>query len=488
MRLYLEVFKLLLNKLKGESNGEAIKKFALNMGIVYIKLAQILATQNFGNLFTEDDRQKLSSICDDCNPISYEEIEEILKREYKTDLDNIFSFIEKVPAGSASVSQVHRAILKSGEEVAIKIKRQDITQTVEDDLNRIRNLIHILGRIVNFRNFVGSDHALDLYLNWIKEEIDFRHEMENIKIYYGFACNVNGKFPDSKLIRVPKLYPEYCTDNVIVMEFIKGPTISKLDLNEENKERILLAINSYIKASFWALFNDKTVVYHCDPHVGNLVIDDDGNICFLDMGLLYALNEHETNLCREFFLTAYSGNYEKLYSLLVGYGDLSEREKEIFKLDCKRYCAEAQSKDVTHYFMDLVGAFTKCELNPPTFLFYMAKAFICLNGISHFIGNDGTALELLGEQTIEFMINRSIDDLIQIAKDTVRLAPTVFGDAVEYGTSKALTKLVFETDDEVRANFRKTLEDFQEMLALLKLADKDSFGRVRKNNSGNLNN
>ncbi len=480
MKLGLEVLKLLLNKLKGESNGEVIKKFALDMGIVYIKLAQILATQNYGNLFTESDRLELSSICDNCNPISYEEIEEILKREYKTDLSNIFSFIDKNPTGSASVSQVHYAVLKTGEEVAIKIKRQDIAKTIESDLNTIRKIIHIFGRFVNFKNLVGSDHALDLYLNWIKEEIDFRHEMENINTYYNFANNVNGKFPDGKLIRVPKLYPEYSTDNIIVMEFIKGPTISKLELNEENKKRILEAINSYIKLSFWALFNDKRVVYHCDPHVGNLVIDEEGNLCFLDMGLLYALSEQETSLCREFFLSAYSGNYEKLYNLLVVYGDLNEEEKERFKRDCQKYCEEAQNKDVTHYFMDLISAFTKCELNPPTFLFYMAKAFICLNGISHLIGNDSTALELLSEQTIEFMINRSLNDLSTVTNSTFRLAHIVLKDTIEYGSSKALTDLI--TDNELRKDIRKTLEDLQEMLALLKLVNKDAFGRVRKNN------
>lgn len=128
----------------------------------------MLATQNFGNYFTEEDRQMLSSICDNCNPISYDEIEEILKQEYGTNLENIFSFIEKEPVGSASVSQVHRAILKTGEEVAIKIKRRDITRTIDEDIKRIRKIVHRFGKYAKFRNFTGGDHALDLYLVWLK--------------------------------------------------------------------------------------------------------------------------------------------------------------------------------------------------------------------------------------------------------------------------------------------------------------------------------
>ena len=117
MKLYIQVIKLLFNKfILRKNNGMVIKNFSEKMGVVYIKLAQMLATQNFGNLFTEKDRQMLSSICDNCNPISYDEIEKILKQEYGGNLDNVFSFIEKEPVGSASVSQVHRAILKTGEK------------------------------------------------------------------------------------------------------------------------------------------------------------------------------------------------------------------------------------------------------------------------------------------------------------------------------------------------------------------------------------
>ena len=237
MKLYLEILKLVLNKIVlRKNNGIVVKEFSEKMGIVYIKVAQMLATQNYGNLFREEDRQLLSSICDDCNPIRYEEIEEILKQEYGTDLNTIFHSIEKEPIGSASVSQVHKAILVNGEEVAVKIKRKDITNNIENDINKIRGIVHKFGKIVHFHNFTGGDHALDLYLDWIRQETDFVHECQNIKTYQAFANKVNGKVKDTKLIKVPKLYEEYCTENVIVMEYIKDPTINKMPLTDENKK------------------------------------------------------------------------------------------------------------------------------------------------------------------------------------------------------------------------------------------------------------
>lgn len=464
MKLYIQIIKLLFNKfILRQNNGIVIKKFSEKMGVVYIKLAQMLATQNFGNLFTEKDRKILSDICDNCNPISYDEIEKILKQEYGTNLENIFSFIEKKPVGSASVSQVHRAILKTGEEVAIKIKRQDISTTIDKDIKRIRKIVHRFGKFINFSNFIGSDHALDLYLKWIKQETDFTHEKKNIKLYQNFADSVNGKVRDTKKIRVPKLYEDYCTDNVIIMEFIKPKTVNKLKLTNKNKNKITTALNSYIKSSFWAIFNDKPIVFHGDPHNGNICIDEEGNICFLDMGLLCILSDSDTKLCRKFFLAAYSGNYEKLYDMLISYGNMSEEKKQSFKEDCKKYCEELKKKNVTDYFIDMIKIFFNYELVPPNFLFSMAKVFVCLNGISTFSDNKCTAVELLQEQTIEFLVKRSLNDCKEIVIDNLHLAPKILESISQYGLVNTIAKVA--TDNKIK----KSVKDLSEMLDLIKV-------------------
>ncbi|MCI8575685.1 MAG: AarF/ABC1/UbiB kinase family protein, partial [Bacilli bacterium] len=406
-------------------------------------------------------------ICDNCNPISYNEIEEILKQEYGTNLENIFSYIEKKPVGSASVSQVHRAILKTGEEVAIKIKRKDITKTIDKDIKRIRKIIHRFGKFVNFSNFTGGDHAFDLYLEWIEQETNFVHEKENIKMYKNFADSVNGKVNGTKKIKVPKLYEEYCTDNVIVMEFIRNKTINKLELTDANKDKITTALNSYIRSSFWAMFNDKQIVFHGDPHSGNICIDEEGNIYFLDMGLLCVLSENDAKLCRKFFLTAYSGNYEKLYDMLVSYGNMNEEEKKSFKENCKKYCEEVKKKEVTYYFIDMINVCLNYEFVPPNFLFSMAKAFVCLNGISNFSDNKCTAKELLQEQTIEFLVKRSLKDCKGIVMDSLHIAPKALENIIQYGLVNTIAKVT--TSSEIKKDVRKSLENLEEMLDLAKL-------------------
>lgn len=466
MKLYFEILKLLFGKLiLRRSNGELIRNFAEHMGIVYIKMAQMLATQNFGDLFTEDDRQMLSRICDDCNPISFTEVTTILQREYGARFNQIFATIDETPVGSASVSQVHRAVLKTGEEVAIKIKRQDVASTIDKDIKTIQKLIHRFGKFVKFRNFAGSDHALELYLDWIRQETDFTHERSNIKTYQAFADNVNGRIRGTRRIRIPKLYDEFCTENIIVMEFVKFPTINKLPLTTENKTKITEAFNSYIKASFWALFNDQPIAFHGDPHSGNICIDDAGDIWFIDMGLLCTLSDQNAKYCRNFFLTAYVGNYKKLYNELVVYGNMNDQQKQNFKADCQRYCAAVHEKEVTYYFIDMVNICLNYEIVPPNFLFNMAKAFVCLNGISNFTGNTHAARDLLAAQTIEFLCKRSLQDCQNFITKNIQLIPQTLSNMLAQGPINAFSQLVFHC--QLQQDAKNSLDHLHEAIDLI---------------------
>lgn len=469
MKFYVQLIKLLINKfIFKKDTGVVIKNFCENMGVVYIKLAQILATQNYGNLFTEKDRQVLSSICDNCNPIPFKNIEDILKEEYGEDLSNIFTYIEKAPVGSASISQVHRATLKSGEEVAIKVRRRDITDSMDKEIARLKFFVHKFGRFVKLGNYTGGDKALELYLGWIKEETDFTREKNNILLYQHFADSVNDRVEGIKQIKVPKLYTDYCTENVIVMEFISDKTINQLDLTEENNNKIKEAVNSYIIASFWALLHNRQVVFHGDPHSGNIYIDKSGNIGFLDMGLLFSLTEVDTKLTVEFFLAAYSGNYEKLYTMLVGYGDMDEKQKEEFKQDCKKYCEEVKNKEVTFYFMDMINVCWKYEFVPPNFLFRMAKAFVCLNGINGFSKNITGAIDLLQQQVMEYMIERSLKDCENIAIHGLKVAPRVWNHMLKYGLVKTIAKET-SISKKFESDVQSSIEHLKEIVQMIKL-------------------
>ncbi len=466
MKLYLQAIILLFRKfILKRDTGIVVKDFAEHMGIAYIKLAQILATQNFGNLFSEHDRQLLSSICDDCTPISYAEVEATLRQEYGPSYPNLFRSIDPAPVGSASISQVHYAALQTGEEVAIKIKRKDIARTIEQDLTKLKKLIHRFGRFAKFKNFPGSDYALDLYLEWIRQETDFLHEATNLQKYRKFADNVNGKVRNTTQIKIPKLYPDYCTANIIVMEFIKAPTINRMELTATNKAKIATGINSYLKLSFWALFHDQPVIFHGDPHTGNVCIDEVGNIYFLDLGLLCAFDAHDADLCRQLFFAAYSRNYEKLTNLLIPYGHLSDQEQLALRTDCQKYCQNIKGKEITYYFVDMINVCMHYEIIPPRFLFSMAKPFVCLNGINNIAGNQSTAQELLQTEVLEYLVRRSLTDCQDVITDSLRLIPNTILETLRRDPVSSLAQAI--SNRKIKQDLSRSLANFQELLNLI---------------------
>lgn len=469
MKLYFYLFVAIINKfVLRKSTGEVIRKFCEHLGVVYIKLAQILATQNFGNVFSEDDRRILSSICDDVNPVDFSVIKSCLESEYGNNIYEIFSLIDENPVGSASISQVHKAVLKSGEIVAVKVKRKDITDTIEKDIKRIRFLMHKFGKFIKFKNLLGGDKALDMYLSWIYDETNFDSERNNIKVYRDFADSVNGKVHGVKDIVVPFVYDELCTSNVLVMEFINCKTINKRDLNQENMELIREGLNSYFKASFYAMFNDMKIVFHGDPHGGNIFIDDYGNIGFLDMGLIFELSPEDASMTREFFLGAYTGNYEKLYNMLSVYAKLSYEDSIKFKTNIEDYVKSIKSKPVTAYFTDMINICFNYDIAPPNFLFCMAKAFVCLDGINGFSRNLTSAVDLLMEQTLEFCIYRTINDCKNLLVDGGKIIPSFLSNSIKYGVIPSVSKEIFNFR-EIQFDLRKTLEHTEEIIELFKV-------------------
>lgn len=468
MRLYFYGFIMLIKKFVFRQNtGKAIKWFSQKMGVIYIKLAQILAMQNYGNLFTEKDRLELSSICDNCNPIRYEEIIHIIEKEYQCKISDKFKKIYEEPIGSASISQVHKAILKNGKVVAIKVKRRDITKRLEKDIKQIKRIIHRFGKYAKFKNYLGSDTALSMYLDWIYEEIDFIHEKNNIIEYSRFAKEVNGKVKGTHNIKVPYVYTKLCTENIIVMEFISSQTINNLPLNNYNKKKINNALNDYIQLSFWALFQGTTVVFHGDPHGGNIYIDKENNIGFLDMGLIFSFSGEESKFIRKLFFNAYHNNYEKLTELLLENSNSNHVNIESLKQGIQKCCSNFKNVSVTYFFVDMINLFTRYNIEPPHLLFKMAKAFVALNGINTFTDNQMNTEQLLINQITEYYVRRTVNDWEEVVKAGITILPSFLKNTMQNGLIAGISEEVISLGD-LNKKVMKAVENLNETLDYLK--------------------
>lgn len=465
MRLYYYGCLMLIQKfILRRSTGRVICDFAKNMGVVYIKVAQILAMQNIGDVFTEQDRLQLASICDHCNPLPFSKIRQKLEQEYHRPLDEIFQFIDPEPLGSASISQVHRAVLKTGEAVAVKVKRSDVTKRIERDVKQIRRFIHRFGRFTKFRNFIGSDKALKYYVDWIYQETDFNKERQNLERYHEFAGSVNDRIKNTINIVAPTVYPELCNHNIIVMEFVAHPTVNKLELSQDNKQKITRAINDYLRLSFYALFHNLPVVFHGDPHSGNIYLDPAGNLGFLDMGLIFEFDSEEAEFIRKLFLYSYTKKSDKLVDLLISHSDYTKFNRTELIADISAEVERLQTIPVTQYFVEMIGVFTKYDVAPPILLFKMAKAFLALFGINNFIENFTDTKELLARQVLEYYLTRTADDVRGVFTSGLALVPNFLRATLSQGPVQGLTSQVTALSDLSRqaqtalANCREALE------------------------------
>lgn len=439
MRLYFYSLIMLIKKfILRQNTGKVICDFAASMGVVYIKVAQILAMQNYGQIFTEADRERLAQICDHCNPIAFRRIKRQIERSYGCALADKFQSVDEQPLGSASISQVHRGVLKDGREVAIKVKRRDVTRRIAHDTKQIRRLIHRFGRFAGFRNFVGSDHALELWVEWIYQETDFQHETDNLQRYQVFAESVNHRVAGTVDIKTPQVYPELCTDDILVMEFIHHPTINQLPLTPANKARIRKALNDYLSLSFYALLHNLPVVFHGDPHGGNIYLDTDGNIGFLDMGLIFEFAGREAEYVRQLFLYSYLGKVEDLVELILSNSHAATFDRESLTADIRTQVAKLKKVPVTEYFVSMVNVFTKYNISPPEATFKMAKAFMALSGINNFADNLTDTESLLATQVAEFYLERTTDDFRQVMRTGLNLLPHFLQTSLHEGISRGI--------------------------------------------------
>ncbi|MDD6352485.1 MAG: AarF/UbiB family protein [Lachnospiraceae bacterium] len=264
---------------------EKLRLILEDLGPTYVKLGQIMSLHS--DILPKAYCDELLKLNTEVRPMPFSMVEEVINHSYRTDWREIFSSIEPTPIGSASIAQVHKAVLKSnGQEVIVKVERKGIYDTMARDIRLLHRAVKILPSVPSLRNIVDLDMVLDEMWTVAQQEMDFLKEASNMEEF----ARLN---KDIKYVTTPKLYREYTTAHVLVMEYIDGPSITDAetlkaqgyDLNEIGKK----FVNSFIKQ----VMDDG--FFHADPHPGNVKIRD-GKIVWLDMGMMGRLTERDRKI------------------------------------------------------------------------------------------------------------------------------------------------------------------------------------------------
>jgi predicted unusual protein kinase regulating ubiquinone biosynthesis (AarF/ABC1/UbiB family) len=272
------------------------------LGTTYLKLGQLLSSRP--DLLPDVYIEELSKLVDDVPPVPFAEIEPTIVDELGAET---FVRIDPEPLGSASIAQIHSALLKDGREVVVKVRRPGILEQIDVDLGVLRSAMSFFDKRSETAQLLQVDALADELEVHLRAELDFREEAHNTELIAGIV----EQFRD---LRVAKVIRPYVTERVLVLERFHGEKVEAAHGLEPERAGELA------REFFRAYIRQVTVegVYHADPHQGNVLLTDDGRLALLDFGLLGRLDD-ETRTALALLLLAIARNRpEEVASILLG--------------------------------------------------------------------------------------------------------------------------------------------------------------------------
>lgn len=248
------------------------------LGPTFVKVGQILSMRS--EILPQPFCDELAKLRADADPMPYSIVLETLENEYRRPVDEIFAKIDPTPLGSASLAQVHRATLLTGEDVAVKVQRPGVRETMAEDVSIMRSLARGATKIMHNAQVVDFQGVVEELWDTFDEETNFLNEARNL-------CEFKRFCEHYAYMDCPTPYVDLCTEHVVVMEYIEGIPIAHtrelLDDGYSLKEIGTKLVDNYASQILDAGF------FHADPHPGNIEIRG-GKIVLLDLGMTGRLN------------------------------------------------------------------------------------------------------------------------------------------------------------------------------------------------------
>ncbi len=302
-----------------------LRRLLERLGPTFIKLGQVLSVRP--DLIPASYAKELEKLLDRVPPFTFEEVQEIIEHEFGKNISEVFKIIDKHPIASASISQVHRATLVSGEEVVVKVQRPNITSIMETDIDIMFLLAGLIEKhIPKLRNYQPVAVVRE-FKTWTEKELDFQIEGRNAARFYR-------NFAKSQNIKIPIIYDKFTTQKVLVMEYIDGIELTR------HKDITALGIDfeTVMKNGLDAVLTMVFVhgLFHADPHPGNILVTRDGKLAFVDFGIVGHFNEKLKHKCIDMVFGIVEQDVDLVVDTLMSMGfDTSQVDVDEFKQDIK---------------------------------------------------------------------------------------------------------------------------------------------------------
>ena len=364
------------------SKWEKMRLVCEELGPTFVKFGQIIS--NRADILPLDLIKELEKLQDSVPPLPGKMMSEFLEKELNKKTTELFEWFEPEAFASASMAQVHRATLKTGEKVVVKIQRPGIKEIIESDIKVMLYMAEIFSkRMPSLKSF----DPIGLIKNFEKsvmEELDFVRESINIQ---RFHHNFSDDKSDKGFIHSPFIYPEFSNSKILTLEYIDGIKISDLNkLKERGLDTKIIAdrlITSYFKQVFDYGF------FHADPHPGNLLVLPGNVVCYIDYGMMGSVMRKDIEQLGSLFLAVKDKNAHKIIRAFQQISDtptiknMREMESDVNEFVQNFSVQSLHQNEMSTILLELKDIIVKHGLKMPTHFFLLGRSMVAIEGVVH---------------------------------------------------------------------------------------------------------
>ena len=385
MRRLREIIKLMRkHRVQEGLSPDQLRSFLIDLGPSFIKIGQMLSLRS--EILPQAYCDALSDLQMDCDPMPFEDTLAALEDVYGSRFHAIFRKIDPKPLGSASLAQVHKAELSNGDVVAVKVQRPGVRAVMAQDIDVMRSVAKHVSRFMKDTQMLDlRDVVEELWVTFL-EETDFMKEANNLREF----AELN---KDVVFISCPKPYMEYCTESVLVMEYIEGVSIRDTkrlkELGYDLDEIGLKVMDNYATQILEHGF------FHADPHPGNLFVHE-GKVVYLDLGIMGRLSVRERMGFSKIIEAVGAQNASDLKDALISFSvehDLAsiDHARLLAELDnvLKSYCStNVADIDIGALLSDIMALTRQCKVTLPSSVTAVSRGIVTMEGsLAEYLAN-----------------------------------------------------------------------------------------------------